>query len=46
VRDCARAYISALGVLFEGESARDQATAVRDELSRITAICKDRLAAA
>jgi hypothetical protein len=45
VRDCAKAYISALGVLFEGESGRDQAPAVREELSRITAICKDRLAA-
>ena len=40
---CARAYIAALGGLFEGESVRDQAEPVRAELSRVTADCQDQL---
>jgi DNA repair exonuclease SbcCD ATPase subunit len=42
--DCAKAYISAFGALFEGDSPEDQAPAVRDQLSSITATCKDALA--
>lgn len=42
--DCAKAYIAAFGALFEGESAKDQAPAVREQLSGITATCKDELA--
>ena len=44
--DCAKAYIAAFGGLFEGESVRDQAPEVREQLSRITADCKDELAGA
>lgn len=44
--DCAKAYISTFGALFEGESVRDQAPAVREQLSDITAECKDELAGA
>jgi len=44
--DCAKAYISAFGLLFEKESASDQADKVREQLSAITATCKDELAAA
>jgi uncharacterized protein (DUF3084 family) len=39
--DCAKAYISALGPVFEGEGDEDQ---VRQQLSEITAACKDALA--
>ena len=39
--DCAKAFIAALGGLFEGESAEDQAPKVREQLSEITATCKD-----
>ena len=46
VADCAKAYVSAFGALFEGDTARDQAPAVREQLSDITAICKDELAGA
>jgi chromosome segregation ATPase len=42
--DCAKAYISAFGALFEGDSPEDQAPAVRKQLSSITATCKDELA--
>ena len=41
--DCAKAYVSAFGLLFEGESAKDQAEEVREQLSAITATCKDEL---
>jgi hypothetical protein len=44
--DCAKAYISAVGVLFDGESTSDQQEKVREQLSAITATCKDELAAA
>jgi hypothetical protein len=44
--DCAKAYIGAFGGLFEGGSAKDQAPAIREELSQITADCKDAFAAA
>ncbi len=44
VADCAKAYISAFGALFEGDNASDQAPAVREQLSAITATCKDELA--
>ena len=42
--DCAKAYVQAFGALFEGESARDQAPAVREQLAGVTATCKDNLA--
>ena len=42
--DCAKAYISAFGGLFEGQSARDQAPAVREQLTEVTALCKEELA--
>ena len=38
--DCAKAYIAALGPVFEGEVDEDQA---RQQLSEITAACKDAL---
>jgi chromosome segregation ATPase len=44
--DCAKAYFSAVGVLFDGESTSDQQEKVREQLSAITATCKDELAAA
>jgi septal ring factor EnvC (AmiA/AmiB activator) len=40
--DCAKAYISALGPVFEGEGNEDE---VRQQLSEITAACKDALGA-
>jgi chromosome segregation ATPase len=40
VTDCAKAYISAIGTLFEGEDVKAQATAVREQLKGITAECK------
>jgi chromosome segregation ATPase len=43
---CAKSYISAFGLLFEGENPKDQADAVRKELSRITEDCSDDLSAA
>ena len=33
-----------LGGLFEGQSARDQAPAVRAQLTEVTAACKEELA--
>jgi hypothetical protein len=41
VADCAKAYISAVGVLFEGESTSEQKEKVRDQLSDITATPDD-----
>jgi uncharacterized membrane-anchored protein YhcB (DUF1043 family) len=38
--DCAKAYVGALGKLFEGDSVRAQASAVGQELQGITADCK------
>jgi uncharacterized protein YoxC len=46
VADCAKAYISAFGGLFEGDTVQDQAPAVREQLSAVTATCKDELAGA
>jgi chromosome segregation ATPase len=43
-RDCAKAYVSALGSLFEGEDAADRADAVREQLAGITSECKAALA--
>jgi methyl-accepting chemotaxis protein len=42
--DCAKAYVSAIGTLFEGESVRAQTSAVLEQLSGITADCKDAFA--
>ena len=39
--DCAKAYIAALGPVFEGDGDEEQ---VRQQLSEITAACKDALA--
>jgi uncharacterized membrane-anchored protein YhcB (DUF1043 family) len=44
--DCAKGFIAAFGGLFEGDSAEDQAPAVRKELADVTAACKDQLAGA
>ena len=38
--DCAKAYVSALGSLFEGESFSAQAEAVKQELQSVSATCK------
>jgi hypothetical protein len=38
--DCAKAYVSALGVLFEGESVSAQAEVVKQQLGGISATCK------
>jgi cell division protein FtsL len=42
--DCARAYVTAFGALFEGKSVRDQAAAVRKQFATITTDCKGALA--
>jgi chromosome segregation ATPase len=41
---CAKAYISAFGLLFEGDSVRTQAAKAREEFSKITSDCKTALA--
>jgi DNA repair exonuclease SbcCD ATPase subunit len=43
-RECARAYVTAIGQLFEGENPEDQATEVRDQLQDVTAHCKSAFA--
>jgi hypothetical protein len=45
-RDCAKAYIEALGGLFEGDSVSAQPETVRRDLQNVTADCKDALAGA
>ena len=40
VADCAKAYISALGMLFEGDSVSAQAEVVKQQLESISATCK------
>jgi hypothetical protein len=40
VADCAKAYISALGALFEGDSVSAQAEVVKQQLESISATCK------
>jgi FtsZ-interacting cell division protein ZipA len=42
--DCARAYVSAFGTLFEGDDVSDQAAAVRAKFADITADCQNALA--
>ena len=42
--DCAKAYVAAVGTLFEGDDVSDQADAVRKQLEGITAECKTALA--
>jgi chromosome segregation ATPase len=44
VTTCARAYVSALGGLFEGDDVSDQAARVRKELAAITDDCRGALA--
>jgi uncharacterized protein YoxC len=41
--DCAKAYAGAFGALFEGDSVREQATAVKGQLQDISATCKTAL---
>jgi cytoskeletal protein RodZ len=41
--DCARAYVTAFGALFDGESARSQAPVVREELQSISSQCQSAL---
>jgi chromosome segregation ATPase len=43
--DCAKAYVTAFGELFEGDDPEDQAAAVRKQFESITKDCKDALAA-
>ena len=43
VADCANAYLSAFGALFEGESVKDQASAVKKDLQSISGKCKTAL---
>jgi hypothetical protein len=43
VADCAKAYVSAFGGLFEGDDPSKQAPAVRDEFADITSGCKTAL---
>jgi hypothetical protein len=38
--DCAKAYVSAIGTLFEGDAVRAQATQVREQLKGITSQCQ------
>ena len=38
--DCAKAYLSALGALFQGESVSAQAEVVKQQLGSISATCK------
>lgn len=38
--DCAKAYVSAIGALFEGGNVRDQLSSVQGDLEGITADCK------
>jgi hypothetical protein len=38
--DCAKAYVAAIGSLFEGDNVRSQLQAVRGQLQGITADCK------
>jgi chromosome segregation ATPase len=38
--DCAKAYVSALGTLFEGESVKAQVESVKQQLKSISATCK------
>ena len=40
---CARAYVTAFGALFEGESVQSQAPVVRKELQSISAQCQSAL---
>jgi len=42
--DCGRAYLSALGSLFAGDSVRAQVAAVREQLQGISADCKAAIA--
>ncbi len=46
VADCAKAYFSALGTLFEGDDVGAQASKVREQLKGITSECQAALAAA
>jgi peptidoglycan hydrolase CwlO-like protein len=43
VADCAKAYVSAFGGLFEGDDPSEQAPAVRDAFADITSGCKTAL---
>src|SRR4051794_20217240 len=43
---CAKAYIAALGGLFEGDGPKAQAATVREDLKSVTADCKTALAEA
>ena len=46
VADCAKAYFSAFGTLFEGEDVGAQASKVREQLKGITSECQAALGAA
>jgi hypothetical protein len=42
--ECAKAYLSSLGALFEGDNPSAQASAVGEDLKSITDSCKKALA--
>jgi len=46
VADCAKAYFSAFGTLFEGDDVGAQAEKVREQLKGITSECQTALGAA
>ena len=43
VTDCAKAYVTAFGGLFEGDGPTEQAPAVRKDIEKVTAGCKTAL---
>ena len=43
VKDCVRAYVTAFGELFEGDSPEDQAAGVRDQLATVSTDCRGAL---
>ena len=46
VADCAKSYLSAFGKLFEGESVKEQASVVKQDLEGISKTCKSALGSA
>lgn len=46
VANCAKAYLSAFGTLFEGDDVRAQASQIREQLKGITSDCQAALGAA
>ena len=42
--DCVKAYVAAIGTIFEGDDPKAQADTVREQMKGITAECQDALA--